>query len=132
MPKESEPPATCGQGLAASATLPGTIGELMAQMSRLLGAHQQALDVTDDDARQEHEAYQQLATELAAAASQLSAVAKQMTAYRGLPMGRHDEQAMAGAEPRQLFARFVELERALLALLQARLQDEEEMLRQWP
>jgi hypothetical protein len=128
---QGEAPATCGQGLAASAPLPRTIGELMAAMGRMLAAHQQALDLTDDAARKEHEAYLQLATELGAAASQLSAVGAQMIAYRGLPMGRHDEEAMAGPESRQSFEDFVRLERALRDLLDARLREDEEMLRQW-
>jgi hypothetical protein len=124
-------PATCGQGLAASAPLPSTIGQLMAVMARMMAAHQQALDLTDDAARQEHEAYLQLATELGAAASQLSAVGAQMIAYRDLPMGRHDEQALAAPESRQVFESFVRLERELRDLLEQRLREDEEMLRHW-
>ena len=128
---DSEAPGSCGQGLAASAPLPKTIGELMAALGQVLARHQQALDVSDDAARQEHEAYQQLATELGGAASQLGAVATQMVAHRNLPMGRHDEQKMADAPSREAFERFVALERQLLELLTTRLREDEEMLRHW-
>ena len=128
---DEQPPATCGQGLAASASLPGTLGQLMSAMAEVLASHQQALDLTDDDSRREHQAYQQLCTELTAAASQLAAVGQQMLAHRSLPMGRHDEQAMATPAARAVFQNFVQRESALLQLLQKRLAEDEEMLKQW-
>jgi hypothetical protein len=44
---------TCGQGLAANATLPAKLGELMASVARVLETHTKALDLNDEAAGQE-------------------------------------------------------------------------------
>jgi hypothetical protein len=51
-----------------------------------------------------------------------------MASYRDLPMGRHDEQVMMSAEPRDAFARFVRREQELMALLQGRVEQDRQML----
>ena len=119
---------TCGKGLAENAALPAKLGELVASMADVLEAHLPALDITDEPARVEREAYLDLAREHREAALQLRAIATQMTGYRDLPMGRHFEQAMAAPAVLDSFQRFVKLERELLALLQQRVEEDHGML----
>jgi hypothetical protein len=121
---------TCGTGLAAHAKLPGAIGELLAAMAAVLDDHQRALDLTDENARPEHHAYVTLVLELQGVSAQLAACARRMTGYRDLPMGRHDEQKMAGHEAVAAFERFVRAERALLSQLTEALTGHEAMLKQ--
>jgi hypothetical protein len=53
-----------------------------------------------------------------------------MTSYRNLPMGRHDMTVMTDPKGQmEAFRCFVAVERELLALLQTKLEAEEELLR---
>jgi hypothetical protein len=54
-------PRTCGEGLAQRSALPARVSALTAAMAEVLETHQQTLDLTDDNARAERIAYQQLA-----------------------------------------------------------------------
>jgi hypothetical protein len=119
---------TCGQGLAASAALPAGVGELMAAMAGVLDVHQRALDLTDERARPEHHAYVTLVLELRAIAAQLSAAAERIAGYEDLPMGRHDEAAMAAPEAIFAFDRFVKAEGALHRRLGALVDEHAAML----
>ncbi|MGH7507978.1 MAG: hypothetical protein ACREMZ_00725 [Gemmatimonadales bacterium] len=119
---------TCGKGLAENAGLPAKLGELIASMADVLEAHLPALDITDEPSRVEREAYLDLAREHREAAIQLKAIATQMAGYRELPMGRHIEQAMAAPRVLDSFQRFVGLERELLAFLQHRVEEDQDML----
>jgi hypothetical protein len=119
---------TCGKGLAEHSVLPAKMGELIAAMAENLELHMKALDVTDENSKKEYDAYLQLAGEHRQIATQLQAIAKQMSAYRDLPMGRHDHKAMSAPEVREAFKRFVDLERELLALLQSRVEQDQRML----
>ncbi len=119
---------TCGKGLAAHATLPATIGELVAAMADVLDVHQQALDLTDEDARPEHHAYVTLVLELRSISAQLAATAGHMARSHDLPMGRHDEQKLAGREALATFERFVGTERMLLSRLTGTVGEHEAML----
>ena len=80
---------TCGKGLAERSALPARLSALTAAMADVLEKHQQTLDLTDDNARAEHTAYQQLASDYRNLASQLRATADRMAGYRDLPMARH-------------------------------------------
>jgi len=122
--------ATCGMGLAANATLPATVGELMSAMAAVLDVHQRALDLTDENARPEHAAYVTLVLELRAISAHLAATAARMTGYRDLPMGRYDFQQMSGQEALAAFEQFVRSERTLLSQLTAAVGDHESMLEQ--
>jgi hypothetical protein len=115
-------PPTCGQGLAEHAVLPAKLGELMAAVAAVLEVHMQALDLTDENARNEYEAYRELVAGHRLAAGQLGTIAKEMAGYRDLPMGRHRMEAMGGPAVRQSFQTFVEREQELLALLQQRVE----------
>src|SRR5262249_3328461 len=98
---------TCGKGLAEHAALPAKLGALTDAMAVVLETHMKALDVSDDAARREHEAYKRLAKEQHSIAAQLKATAMKMTACRNLPMGRHNERAMIGREAVSSFKTFI-------------------------
>jgi hypothetical protein len=121
---------TCGKGLAATSTLPAALGAIAAALSEVLVAHQASLDVTNADAKREHDAYQDLADAHRLIAAQLDAVAKRMAAYRDLPMGPHDVNVIAGPRAVNAFVHFVQREEELLALLQQRLEEDRAMLGQ--
>ncbi len=112
----SDDQPTCGNGLAANAILPETLGQVTRAMADVLQAHVPALDLNDANSRQEAAAYESLIRGLRQASDQLTATAQEMAGYRDLPMGRHDLEAMAGqVEP---FKAFVQQKRRLLSLLQ--------------
>ncbi len=121
---------TCGKGLAASAVLPERLGAVMAAMAEVLHVHMEALDLEDDASRQEHEAYRRVSQQLGQIASQLDASARAMAAYRDLPMGRHDMEAMSRPRVRESFEAFVGRKQELLTLLQESIESDREMLEQ--
>jgi hypothetical protein len=117
---------TCGAGLAEQSVLPRTLGELVGSVAEILEVHMTALDPDDQNARREHDVYKTLAQEHRETAARLRATADRMAAQRDLPMGRHDEQAMAGPRVRETFETYVRTKQKLLALLrQAEVQDQE-------
>jgi hypothetical protein len=119
---------TCGKGLAEHSALPAKLSELTAAMAGILERHQTALDLTDQNAREEFRAYVKLALEFRSIATDLRTTAEHMAGYRNLPMGRHDERMMAAPEAFDAFATFVRHEQELLALLQKALERDQEML----
>jgi hypothetical protein len=119
---------TCGKGLAAHSVIPQKLGELIASVARVLEVHMEALDLTDESSRIEHSAYAELAKDHREVATELIATASRMAGYRGLPMGKHDENVMSGQRSIEAFENFVKLERELLTLLQHRLEEDREML----
>jgi hypothetical protein len=68
-------PRTCGEGLAQRSALPARVSALTAAMPEVLETHEQTLDLTDDNARAEHIAYQQPADDYRRVTSQLRATA---------------------------------------------------------
>lgn len=119
---------TCGKGLAEHSTLPAKLAELVSAMVENLEIHQTSLDLTDENARKELDAYVKLAKEFRDIAARLQATAEHMAGYRNLPMGRHDRQALAGPKVVKAFETFVRLERELLALLQSSVERDQKML----
>lgn len=119
---------TCGKGLAEHSAIPAKLGELTDAVAANLELHMLVLDLTDENSRREHDAYASLAKEHRATAARLRATATEMAGYRGLPMGRHDEQAMSAPRFGEAFERLVQCERELLALLQHRVEQDEGML----
>lgn len=120
---------TCGEGLAANAVLPAKLAELMAAQAEVLERHKRALDQTDAAAQKELDAYTRLERAHRGVARELAGLAEEMTDYRNLPMGRHDMRVMTDPKGQtEAFQRFVTVERELLALLQAKLEAEEEQL----
>ncbi len=121
---------TCGQGLAANADLPAKLGELMAAQAEVLERHTGALDTSDPNAKREVDAYTSLVLGHRNVAGALRNLAQEMRSYRDLPMGRHDWAVMADPKGQmEPFRRFVAAERDLVALLQAKLPAEEELVR---
>jgi hypothetical protein len=124
-----EQPTTCGQGLAANARLPELIGDLLGAMAEVLEDHRQALDVNDPDAHPERDAYAGLVSELRGVATHSGSISRQLTTYRDLPMGKHDEARMSAPQAWDAFDRFVTAERHLLQWLSSSVAAHEEMLR---
>lgn len=121
---------TCGKGLAQNSSLPAALAELMDAMAGNLELHTKALDLTDDNARLELEAYMKLSKQLGQVATELAAAASDMTGYRNLPMARHDRAAMRDPGLLQAFERFVRREEALHELLRTRIDQHHAMLAQ--
>lgn len=108
---------TCGKGLAENSVLPAKLGEVISAMAGNLETHMKALDLTDPNSQAEHDAYEKLLKDLRQTAAQLSVTASEMAGYRDLPMGRHDQKAMAHPRVRDAFEHFVQRKRELLELL---------------
>ena len=119
---------TCGKGLAEHATLPAKLAELTAALAAVFEFHDTTLDLTDENARLEHDAYVTLAKAFRDIATRLQAMAAQMAGHRDLPMGRHDFAALASPQALDVFERFVNLERDLSALLTSALERDQKML----
>jgi hypothetical protein len=119
---------TCGQGLAETSLIPARLGALIAALAENLTIHMKALDLTDENAQKEYDAYRELADEYRSIAADLKSTAQKMSGYRDLPMGRHDLKVMSGPEVLQAFQQFVTLERELHTLLQSRLEQDQAML----
>jgi len=109
---------TCGKGLAENSVLPAKVGELMSAMAGNLDAHMKALDPTDPNSQAEYDAYEKLLKDIRQIAADLSVTASEMAGYRDLPMGRHDEKAMAHPRVREAFEQFVQRKGELMELLQ--------------
>jgi hypothetical protein len=121
---------TCGKGIAENSVVPKSLAELVAATARVLEVHMKALDLTDDNAKSELEAYRELATAHRRIAAELSSLAERMASYRNLPMARHDMTAMMAPAPRHAFAGLVKQEERLVELLQSRLERDHVMLAQ--
>ena len=119
---------TCGRGLAEHSVIAAKLGELIAALADNLELHIPALVLSDANSKLEHEAYVKLAAEHRAIAEQLTAVAAHMAGYRNLPMGKHDMAAMQDASRNEAFGRYVKIERELIALVQAALVRDQELL----
>ena len=121
-------PRTCGKGLAERSALPARLSALTTAMADMLEQHQQTLDLTDDNARAEHTAYQLLADDYRNLTSQLRVTADRMAGYRDLPMARHHAHAMVEPEIRKAVANLVRGERDLAALLETWIEEDQAML----
>ena len=93
------------------------VSELIAALAENLERHVPTLDLTDENARRERDAYQRLSQEQRAIAEQLRATAEHMESYRDLPMARHDESKLADPRLIEAFQEFVRVEEELLDLL---------------
>jgi hypothetical protein len=120
--------ATCGQGLAEHSVLPDKLSDLMTSMAETLEVHRTALDLSDEAARPEDDAYRDLAEHQRAAAAELRAVAGEMAGHLDLPMGRHHIERLTSPEAVGAFERFVATERDLLGLLEQSVARHEAML----
>jgi hypothetical protein len=119
---------TCGKGLAEHAALPAKLAELEDALAENLERHQQTLDLSDERARKELDAYVRLAREHRSIAAQLRDTARHMAGYRDLPMGRHDERALADPKLLEAFEQFAKAEEELLTQLQQAVERDRQML----
>jgi hypothetical protein len=120
---------TCGKGLAANAVLPARLAELLTVQAEVLERHMQAIDLTDPNGQAELDAYTALARAHRASAAELAKLAEQMASYRDLPMARHDMTVMTNPQGQmEAFRRFVAIEQELMAVLQAKLQEDQKLL----
>lgn len=121
---------TCGRGLAANAVLPAKMAELAGAIAAVLEHHMTALDLADAASRTEYGAYRNLSGRYRRLDSDLSAVADEMAGYSDLPMGRHDMEIMSSPPARQVLRELVMRERELAALLEQRVSQYQDILRQ--
>jgi hypothetical protein len=119
---------TCGNGLAANAQLPATLGELTGALANLLETHIEALDLNTEAGRSERDAYARLATEYRDIASRLLATSGNMASYHDLPEAGHDMAYMASAKPLVAFEQLVKAKQQALALLRESADEDEAML----
>jgi hypothetical protein len=119
---------TCGMGLAQYSAIPARLGDLMASGAQVLELHRRALDLTDAGSRRELDAYASVARQHREIARHLHGLAKELAGYRGLPMGRHDREAMAHPRAASQFEKFVKREEDLLKELQGRLEEDRQLL----
>jgi hypothetical protein len=123
-------PTTCGQGLAEHAQFPLKLGEVLASMAENLQLHMTALDLQDENSKREYDAYERLVQQHRQIAQSLTTTGKQMESYRDLPMGRHNERAMADSRVVDAFRNLVQREQELLALLGTQVKRHEQFLDQ--
>jgi hypothetical protein len=125
---ETDDEPTCGKGIAASADLPDRLSDFMRAMADLFENHIRALDPAEDSGRVETEAYQQLRSSHHDLGGRLEALAASMRGYRNLPMAAHNMDILMDRASSDSFARLVESEKDLLALLQDRVEEHGKML----
>jgi hypothetical protein len=123
-------PQTCGKGLADNSVLPAKLADLIASLADNLEVHREALDLNDDNSRQEHQVYRELAGELREIAARVAGLAGRMAGYRDLPMGKHDQQAMSRPAVRRAFEKFVRTKQDVVALLRNTAEADEKILGQ--
>ena len=121
-------PQTRSEGLAQRADLPARLSALTAAMVAVLETHQQALDLTDENARTEQAAYQQLVDDYRRLTLSLHATADHMRECQDLPLARHDAAAMLVPENRNALATLVERERVLAAFLKMWFEEDQALL----
>ena len=121
-------PTTCGQGLAANASLPSAMGDLIGALAEVLAHHMSALDLGDESSRAEHETYAALVLAFRESSMQMAAIAERMTGARALPMGRHDFAGMSSPDAAEVLRAMVEREDALRGLLERMVAEHRGML----
>jgi hypothetical protein len=119
---------TCGRGLAKNSVLPRYLANVISGMAENLAEHMPALDLSDTAARLEHDAYERLVGQLRRIAAELYVTSSEMAGYRDLPMGQHDEAAMARPAVREAFEEYVKHKQQLLTLLEQSAERHESIL----
>lgn len=119
---------TCGRGLAQSAVVPAALAAVASGMAQNLEVHVRALDPSDAAAAQEQGVYERVAHRLRSAAADLQVAAAEMASAVDLPMGAHDMAAMTTTDALGAFEGYVAAEDDLRGLLDARREDNEQML----
>jgi hypothetical protein len=118
---------TCGAGIAHHAPIPAAFAEMAEGLARTFDLHRRMLKLEDPAARQEDEAYRELAERWTRISALVREAAALMEAQRDLPPAEHDESAW-GPEHVAAFEKFVRSQSHLLALLRTAAAHDEEML----
>lgn len=126
----ADQPTTCGQGLAAHASVPGKVSELLHALADNLDAHVPTIDTSAPEGRQERDAYEHLVSEYTAIATRLRSTAERMRGYRSLPAAPHHEEALGDPKLLDLSERFVRVEAELAQLLSDAAERDHQLLRQ--
>ncbi|MGY1662664.1 hypothetical protein ACI78Q_15710 [Geodermatophilus sp. SYSU D00705] len=119
---------TCGRGLAQNAAVPAALAAVAAGLAHHLEVHVRALDPGDAAAAQERGAYERVAQSLRSAAADLRAAAAQMASADDLPMGAHDIAAITTPDALGAFEAHVAAGAALRRVLDARREENAQML----
>jgi hypothetical protein len=119
---------TCGRGLAQNTVVPAALAAVAAGLAQNLEVHVRALDPGDAAAAQEQGVYERVAHSLRSAAADLQAAAVEMASAADLPMGAHDMAAITTTDALGAFEGYVAAEDDLRRLLDARREDNEQML----
>ena len=124
----TDEPRTCGKGLSERSDVPARLSALTAAMAAVLDTHLPTLDLSDDKARPEQIAYQQLAIDLRHVTAQLREIADRMLGYRDLPMARHHSEKMLAPEIREAVGNLLQCERDLMAHLKTVVEEDQAIL----
>jgi hypothetical protein len=119
---------TCGRGLAQNAVVPAALAAVADGLAQNLEIHTRALNPGDAAAAQEQGVYGRVAKSLRSAAADLQAAGAEMAAAADLPMGAHDMAEITTTDALDAFKSFVAAENDLRRLLEARREDNEQML----
>jgi hypothetical protein len=114
--------------LAQSAGVPAALAAVATCLAENLEVHTRAVDPGDSAGAQEQAVYERVARSLRSAAADLSAAAADMASAVDLPMGAHDMAAMTTPDVLTAFGGYVAAEDDLRRLLDARREDDEQML----
>ncbi len=126
--KTVEEQATCGRGLAQSTVVPTALAAVAAGMAQNLEVHTRALDPGDAAAAKEQGVYERVAHNLRSAAADLRAAAAEMASAVDLPVCAHDMDAITTTDVLGAFEGYVAAEDDLRRLLEARREDNEQLL----
>jgi uncharacterized protein YndB with AHSA1/START domain len=126
--KDLEEVPTCGNGLAEYSTVPARFSELISAMAENLELHTKTLDLTDDNARLEDEAYKKLVKIQRDIAERLMMLAGEMYSYYDLPIAKHDERKLSNPKIEEAFKNFALLEQEVISILNKRREKEEKIL----
>jgi len=124
---EEEDPS-CGRGLAQAANLPTRLAAVTAGLAQNLEVHTRALQFDDKAAATERGAYERISRNLRSATANLEAAATEMASAIDLPVAAHDMAALTTPNVLDAFERLVAAEDELRRLLDARQEDNEQML----
>jgi hypothetical protein len=119
---------TCGTGLVENSVVPVKLGNMADATADVLELHTQALDLADESARTELDAYTKLVGEWRAIAANLQTVAAHMTECRDLPLARHNAQAMASPAVRETFRTLVATKQELITMLREQAEGDQRLL----
>lgn len=119
---------TCGTGVAENSALPAAFSRTLAAVADVLENHIDALDLSSEESKPEHEAYRDLVKQHRDIASHLETMADRMVGCRDLPMAVHDPTAMVAPKSLKSFEQLVETERELSKMLRTRAKENDAML----